>query len=166
MDISNILSNAVQLERGVSALYADIMTDTDNAQVIRILKILSSESEAHARQLESRYGIFGKSEAVGEGVSGLLSVLSGRISKLKEKANPIEVLRGGIEIEKHMEQLYEQLAASFESEGQTGEPSDEVYKKGTLRASEVFRGIAGDERKHQKALQRLVSRIAEEGWGS
>jgi len=160
MDISKILKDVILLERGLRKMYEGIAIDKgkENAELAKVVRVLASESEAHARKLESRYGILVKAEAVDEGVKGLLSMLSGNIAKVKEQALPVEVLREGIKVEGYMEQLYKELADNYEAEEQLGELSVEVQGSG-LKPSELFREIAADERKHQQMLQRLAPRI-------
>ncbi len=157
MDISKVLTDVILLERGMRKQYEDIAADADNAEIAKTLRILASESEDHARDLESRHGISVKSQITGEGVEGLLSLLSGRIAKLKEKVSPAEVLQEGIEIEGYMEELYKGLADNYELEEQLGEVLSEV-QQAALKLSEVFRKIAADERQHQDMLQGLLSR--------
>ena len=164
-DRRKVLTNLVQLERDVARLYADTASDVDNVQVAGVLKLLASESEAYARRLESRYVTLEVTKTIGQGVRGLLSLLSTRITELKENVNPIDVLQEGIEIEGRMERVYEELSESAEFEQKLGEALDKHHEE-TLKASEVFRAIAEDKRRHQEALQRLLSRMAEEGWSS
>ena len=160
MDISKILKEVVLLERDVKKIYEDIARDKEkeNKEIGRVLRILARESESHAKKLESRYGIFIKAEAIDEGVTGLLSLLSGSIAKVKDKVLPVEVLREGIKVEGYMEQLYKGLADNYETEEQLGELLLEVQRERDLKPSELFKEIAVDERKHQVMLQRLAPR--------
>lgn len=161
MDISKIISEVILLKRGVKELYEEIAADKekDNTEIANALRILAMDSEEHTRKLESQYEIFEKPEAISEGVKGLLSLSSERINKVKEKTNPVEILREGIEIERYMEQLYKGLADNWELEAQLGESLGQV-QEGALKASKVFGEIAADEKRHQDILKRLALQIA------
>ena len=136
--------------------------EKENKEIGRVLRILAKESEVHAKKLESRYGIFIKAEAIDEGVTSLLSLMSERIANLKDKVLPVEVLWEGIKLEGYMEQLYKGLAENYENEEQMDEILLEVQKEETdLKPSELFKEIAADEKKHQEMLQRLAPRIVE-----
>jgi len=163
MDVSKILKDVILLERGVKKLYEDIARDKvkDNAEIAKVLRILAKESEAHAKKLESRYGIFVKAETINEGVSSLLSVLSESMAKLKMNTKPVEVLHEGIKIEGYLEQLYEGLADNYETEENLERFLLEMEERG-LKPSELFRNIAAEEKGHQKILQRLTPHIIKE----
>lgn len=158
MDISKILTDVILLERGLKTLYENIAANTDNAETARTLRILSTESGAHAKVLESRYQKFVKSEVVDKGSKDLLSLLSERIAKMNEKAGPVEVLREGIEIEGHMEQLYKGLADNYKQEEEFDKSLGKVQKEAP-KIVEIFMQIAADERRHQHILQSYVSKI-------
>ena len=160
MDISKILKEVILLERGVKKTYENIARDKEkeNKEIGRVLRVLARESEAHAKKLESRYGIFVKAETVSEGVNGLLSVLSESMAKLKMNTKPVEVLHEGIKIEGYLEQLYKGLADNYETEENLEGFLLEMEERG-LKPSELFREIATDERKHQQMLQRLTPQI-------
>ena len=85
--------------------------------------------------------------------------MSERINKVKEKTNPVEILREGIEIERYMEHLYKGLADNYELEAQLGESLGQV-QEGALKASKVLGEIAVDEKRHQDVLKRLALQIA------
>jgi bacterioferritin (cytochrome b1) len=157
MDVSKILKEVILLERGVKKMYEEIARDKvkDNVEIAKVLGILARESEDHAKELESRYGIFVKAETVNVGVNSLLSVLSESMAKLKMITKPVEVLHEGIKIEGYMEQLYKGLADNYETEENLERFILEIEEK-SLKPSELFRKIAADEREHQQMLQRLT----------
>jgi rubrerythrin len=160
MDVSKIMKEVVLLERGVKKLYEDIAREKeeDNVEVANVLRILAEESEDHAKQLESRYGIFVKAETINEGVSSLLSVLSESMDKLKMNNKPVQVLHEGIKIEGYLEQLYKGLADNYETEENLERILLEMEER-DLKPSELFRQIAEDERRHQQMLQGLTPQI-------
>ena len=158
MGISEILTDAILLERGIRDLYEDIAVSADDAKTARILKILAAESEAHAKQLESCYGILGKPESISAGVEGLVSMLSERIVKLKEKTNLTEVLREGIRLEAYIEQLYKGLSDSYKLEEQLHKTLGEGHEEAS-KIYEIFKQIAADEKEHQDLLQKSLSQI-------
>ena len=136
---------------------------SNRLQLARALETLAAESQLHVRQLESHYGTSGKAIVIiGEGIKELLSLLSRRIIKVKEGADPVAVLQAGIEIEGYMEHLYKGLSYTYESEEELDKSLGEA-EGGTLKSSEVFGRMAADERGHKNSLQWLASRIAEGG---
>ena len=158
VDISEILTGAILLEKGVRDLYENIADSTDNVEIARILEILAVESGAHAKQLESCYGILVKPESIKAGIEGLLSTLSERIVKVKEKTNPVEVLREGIRLEGYIEQLYKGLSDSYKLEEQLYKSLGEGHGEAS-KIYEVFKQIAADEKEHQDLLQNSLSQI-------
>lgn len=157
MDISKVLTEIILLERGIKNLYADIAANTSNTESAKILRLLSRESEFHAQQIESRYDIKVEPESVDEGVTGLLSLISETINKVKEKTSPAEILQEGIEIEVYMEQFYEELAADHELDGKLAK--SQKTKEETSKISNLLRKIAEDERNHQNMLKNYLSKI-------
>lgn len=158
MDVSKVLEDVVLLERGVKNLYAEIAGRTENAETASILRILAAESEAHAKTLEARYGVSGKTSSRNEGVKGLLSLLRERISNIRNKTEPSEILREGIAIEDYMEKLYTELADSYKMGEQVDILLDKKQEE-ALKVSEIFRQIAADERRHRHMLQEYASQI-------
>ena len=160
MDVSRVLQDVVLLERGVKQLYADAAREKmkDNAEVAKVLGLLARESETHAKEVEAAYGVSGKTRTGSEGVKSLLSVLGQSMAELRGSTKPVEVLRGGMKIEGHLEQLYRGLADNYETEESFESILLEKEESG-LKPSQLFRKIAEDEKRHQQMLQALTPRI-------
>ena len=158
MEFSQILQDVVALERGIKKLYSDIAEDMPNDEISKVLLILAYESGTHAQRVESQYKVVGKPDTITDGVTTFLLLIKDRISKIKEKADPVNVLREGIEIEGYMEKMYADLATSYETEEQLGEFLGEKHEV-AVKAKELFRKISADEKKHQVMLQEIGKKI-------
>jgi rubrerythrin len=158
MEFSQIVQDVVVLERSIKEFYSDIAENMPNEEISKVLLILAYESGTHAERVESQYKVIGKPETITAGVTTFLSLIKDRISKIKEKADPVDVLREGIEIEGYMEKMYADLANSYETEEQLGEFLGEKHEV-TVKAKELFRKISADEKKHQVMLQKIGQKI-------
>ena len=143
MELSRILANAVELEKRIARLYTDTQEAASDAEVGRVLKLMSRESQIHAQRLASRHGAIISSQSGNDEAIGLVAEsLGNRVASLRSSTDVFEVIQESIAVEKRMEKLYRDIARILK------ESEDE-------EASKVLWQIAMEEKEHQRMLSKV-----------
>jgi len=147
MEHSRILWDVIELEKRIAGLYTDAARTASDTGVAKVLGMLSKESHLHAHRLASRHGLVVPSQSESnEGVEEIVRSLEDRVVRLGGSNDLVEVIHEGIEIEKRMEELYQDVSRT-------------LRERGEEKASKVVWQIAIEEEEHQRVLSKAYEAL-------